>query len=365
MGSCRFLLLLALLGPQCSAKRAGEPSVPVRLSDANCTRSLRGGVSLFSSTAHSVTTAAAHSVTIFSCGDRAPSVSFLATPPDSWGAVPLPSLAAAANLLYARLHGYDFRFFVDAAHAQARRNPWCRLRSMRHALLQPPLPDAALYLDTDAYIRTNLPLSLDSLRASSKHRAIGQDEGDEERGGICPRLNHATTVLGSRLHCNNKAGDPTQASPMADTQAVFERDPEAVRYLNESNFGLLNTGGGWLELAGRAETIAFLDRWWRLGDTFKGGVYRQAFPLEQRILNVAMAHSQKEREATALLEDTIYNSPRSPCIPHLYAVKNKQEPEYLATLRAVVTQRAAGVVLNASSLDFVQDMSGLLLKSDD
>jgi hypothetical protein len=111
------------------------------------------------------------------------------------------------------------------------------------------------------------------------------------------------------------------------------------------------------------ETIAFLDRWWHFGDTFKGGFYRLVFPLEQRILNVAMARSQTCRRRTALLEDTIYNSPRSPCIPHLYATNNKREPEYLAALRAVVTERAAAMSLDAASHVFVHDLSGLLLGS--
>ena len=85
---------------------------------------------------------------------------------------------------------------------------------------------------------------------------------------------------------------------MPQLQEGFETDPAWVDALQEID--MLNTGGGWLEINKGEDTMAFLDAWWDLGSTFKGGQYMNGQYFDQRILSVLMAEQPELRVRPAL-----------------------------------------------------------------
>ena len=105
---------------------------------------------------------------------------------------------------------------------------------------------------------------------------------------------------------------------MPQLQASFERDPAWEEPMLEET-DMVNMGGGWLELNKGEITLEFLDAWWDLGESYKGGSYlRKRLYHDQRVLNALLAARPGLRAQTALLEDTVFNSPTSACVPHLY-----------------------------------------------
>ena len=98
---------------------------------------------------------------------------------------------------------------------------------------------------------------------------------------------------------------------MPALQTGFEAGGPWADALKEKD--ILNTGGGWLQ---KNTHSAFLENWWN-----SGGEYMRTWTFEQRILSSLLAVDDEERRSTLMLEDAVYNSPRSPCIVHLYAEK--------------------------------------------
>jgi hypothetical protein len=186
----------------------------------------------------------------------------------------------------------------------------------------------------DTYVRTEQFVTLKTLRERGFHRAVGLDEGNEDWPGIYPRL-RAFSV----------PGNVSRATPMPQLQALFESSENFTRAMWRRD--VLNTGGGWLELGLRESTLSFLDRFFAYGDAYQRGKdgrgkYLRCFPYEQRVLNALMSlpESAADRRQTALLEEAVYNSPRSPCIVHLYS-NNKRNGAYRRTLEEVLQRRLA------------------------
>jgi hypothetical protein len=298
----------------------GPRSAAQVLGDANCSASTRGGIALF--TPHRPDRS--QMIRLLQCGDSLPDISALAR--GELSAASYAAKTALANLLWALERGHAYAFYLQTPDTG--RNPsWCRVRAMRHALTESPLPIAALYMDTDAYILTEQHLTLDHLHAGRFHRAIPLDEGDEEWPGIYVR------------------GVPANLShdtPMPLIKRAFDEDGEFLHAMGRQD--MLNTGGGWLELGHRPSTISFLDRFYAAGETHEGGRFKHAFSHEQRVLSTILSQpdADRDRRETALLEDAVYNSPRSPCIVHLYGgAKNK--PACTETLDATLLRRLSRV----------------------
>jgi hypothetical protein len=284
----------------------------------NCTASptQRGGFSIFADKPP----LSPERLTLVQCGDKVPDLSF-ASPSASWENATYADLAALANLLFARARGYSYVFFEERS---PRPSAYCRISAMLRVLSTVPAPAAALYLDSDAYVRTEQFLTASGLETRGWRRALALDEGDEAKPGVYHRLRGVPGLL-------------SRATPMPVIQAAFERAPEFAAAMAAGR-DVLNSGV-WLERGGGAgaqQTLAFLHSWLNTSDSPAG----RRWPFEQRTLQVLLADLPAARAQTGILEDVIYNTHASPCVPHLYAGK-KRVQENLDVLASVVRARLA------------------------
>jgi len=222
--------------------------------------------------------------------------------------------SAYLNAAYAALHGYAYRYHFDNQCGGGRHKTWCKLQAL-HAVMtsgSSPLPDAVLFLDSDAYIRTDYPLALDGLLDAGFHRALALDEGDETWPGIYNRIPTEDPPISRHTH-------------LTDLQTRFENETYGWAAVMEHK-DLLNTGL-WLEMPGAVGwNLTFIETIWQMGASVEGGRYRVDPYHEQRIMNLLFIKSSYYRSKVSLLEDILYNSPRSPCVVHLYAEKKTLEP---------------------------------------
>lgn len=197
-----------------------------------------------------------------------------------------------------------------------------------------------------------MPLTISHLIRLGRDRLISLDEGDEFWPGIYIRVDQPIN----------------RATPIPAMQAGFDHHFTWTDALFKSD--ILNTGGGWMELgypsfppAAGQHTRAFLWDWWALGQKWRSGKYmKDTFSFEQRILSVLMGLHREIRRRTAILEDQTYNSPRSSCIRHLYAVPNKQNPEYLYQM-AQTLRRAVEPFLGLMTMTVVPAYMGQTLEA--
>lgn len=199
-------------------------------------------------------------------------------------------------------------------------------------------PIAVLHLDLDVYIKTDLPLSIQHLHDTSRSRYITMDEYHEHPYQRQNRTWHSYSIYDRLTEFVSPTKVPavpglSWSMPMPELQALFETHPAFSGRMYTDD--MLNTGAAWLELGhpqgshkGRL-TQSFLHEWWALGRLFEGGKYLTHRMQEQRLLSVVMATRAELRAHTALLEDNVYNSPVSKCIPHLYA-EYKRVDSYIA-----------------------------------
>lgn len=263
-----------------------------------CRNPSREGVSLFGGTPSQLR------IVIVQCGDTAvdlPDFGMLSSGhARAFEDVPYGVQSIYLNALYAADHGYAYEYFVFNNRTIERYPTWCRVPAMRRALTQRHPPDMVLYLDLDAYIRTDLPIS-DAFEKTRRSRALTLDDGAESQPCIYQRANVATPLY-KGMH-------------MSELQRSFDEDSAWSAHMLGAD--IVNSGGGWLER--NTGSVTFLDDWWALGATWQAGHYLQNPYHEQRILNVLMAQRPELRKETILLEDPFYNSPLSVCIPHMYA----------------------------------------------
>ena len=330
------LLQMGARALRSSATRAGERA------SKNCLRSFRRGPVLFAEESEK-----GCAVTIVQCGDKQPPLAPLLRTDSSAGdveAIPLEAMTTQLNFLYARRHGYRYAFYVfnTSALSPPRDAAWCRVGAVAAALRGRSscgeTPSAVVYLDQDAYIVQDAPLQLSRLRAAGRLRAIPLDGGDERESGFYWKIRNSAIIHSAALRL------PNRHTPMDRLQRAFEKDAAWARALSWKD--VVNTGGGWFEVAENATScaanLAFLAQWWALGDELEGGRFLTEGNREQRVLNVLLSHSVPGRRQTALLEDAAWNSPRSQCIAHLYGRPNKRDLGYLAAVRAELRRRQNG-----------------------
>ena len=300
-----------------------------------CRHPPRGGISLFGGTPSNLR------IAIVQCGNTAVDFpdfgSLVDGSPRDFDNIPYGVQSIYMNALYAAAHGYKYEYYVFNSKTIERYPTWCRVPTMRRSLTQRHPPDMALYLDLDAYIRTDLPMS-NVFEKTNRARAMCLDDGLESQPCIYPRVNITPPLY--------------KGMPMPELQRSFEDDPVWPTLMR--GVDIVNSGGGWLER--NTGNVTWLDEWWDLGSTWEGGRYERDQYHEQRILNVLMAGSSAMRKETLLLEDPIYNSPRSVCMPHMYAifkegpeVRRQMAADLLARLRRVSTDRVAIHVMSGTT----------------
>lgn len=244
-------------------------------------------------------------------------------------------LSAYVNAGYAQLHGYQYTYMqVPPSFQQSAHTPWCRVAAVRQAASRTPPPEAVLYLDGDAFMLTDLPLTAAHLAGRS--RAIGIDAGDidiPDKDAMYQRWPNTTEAP---LH---------KFMDMRVVQSLFEGESSGWAERMTEGADVVNTGGGWLELVD-SETLAFLDALWAFGDTWKGGAYKHtSWAFEQSALNALLGTDARARSRTALLEDGLWNCPTSPCVAHLYGGSKTNETLLKPALDAYHRRPRAAVIV--------------------
>lgn len=194
-------------------------------------------------------------------------------------------------------------------------------------------PTAVLFLDQDAYIYTDLPLTISHLVRLGRDRLITPNEGDESWPGIYGMIDEPIT----------------RETSIPDLQTGFDTHPAWITTLFRED--ILNTGGGWMELGhpnfgpksshvAAQRTQSFFREWWALGQRWEGGIYlKKKFPFEQRMLSILFGLRQDIRLRTAMVEDMHYNSPRGQCMAHLYGRPNKINTTVLRDMASLMRKR--------------------------
>lgn len=198
-------------------------------------------------------------------------------------------------------------------------------------------PLAVLYLDQDAYIKTDLPLSIKHLKDHQQSRYIQMNEYQPHASST---LKDQSFTMYDRLQ---GVVDVYQTMPMPILQTLFEDHAAFSRRMHKTE--LFSTGGGWLELghpkdsAATQHTRFFLHQWWAEGRNFEGGYQLNCAPWQEKVLGHAMGTRPDVRAHTALLEDRTYGGPDSECIPHLYA-EYKRVPEYVGVAMSTLVSKS-------------------------
>lgn len=207
-------------------------------------------------------------------------------------------------------------------------------------------PVAALYMDQDVYIKTNLPLSIKHLKDNRYHRFLTMNEFHKENvDDVGGGWNHDVKKGFSIYTSLHNVPHINTTMPMPVMQSLFETHRGFAKDMYEN--GVLNSGGAWLELGHPRRSSAmhlstsFLHEWWAMGRILDGGKSLKVFPCEQNILNVVMSMRADVRARTSLLEDVDYNSPVSKCMPHLYGAF-KLTPKYKEEVMRTLLAKSVG-----------------------